>query len=55
VNEGHMAALQTKHAELEAQLETENNRPHPDDDLIHRIKKQKLALKDTITQRMASA
>jgi hypothetical protein len=55
VNEGHMAALQTKHAELEAQLETENSRPLPDDDLIHRIKKQKLALKDTITQRMASA
>ncbi len=54
MNEGHMAALQTKHAELEAQLDIENNRPHPDDDLIHRIKKQKLALKDMMLQNAVS-
>lgn len=48
VNNGHIAALQLKHAELEAQLDIENARPFPDDDLIHRIKKQKLALKDQI-------
>lgn len=50
-----MAAMQTKHAELEAQLDTENNRPHPNDDLIHRLKKQKLALKDQMSQELAAA
>jgi hypothetical protein len=48
VNKGHLSALQNKHAELETQIETENNRPFPDDDLIHRLKKQKLQIKDMI-------
>jgi uncharacterized protein len=55
VNKGHLSALQLKHAELEEQLELENARPHPDDDLIHRLKKQKLHLKDIMTQEMAAA
>jgi hypothetical protein len=55
VNKGHMSALQMKHAELESQLETENARPLPDDDLIHRIKKQKLQIKDIIMQDAAPA
>lgn len=55
MNNGHLSAMQLKHAELEEQLENENARPFPDDDLIHRIKKQKLQLKDMISQEMASA
>jgi hypothetical protein len=55
VNKGHLSALQLKHAELEEQLELENNRPFPDDDLIHRLKKQKLHLKDVMTQELTSA
>ena len=55
VNKGHMTALQAKHAELEAQLETENARPHPDEDLIHRLKKLKLQIKDQLTRAMAPA
>ncbi len=55
MNENHMSALQAKHAELEAQLEIEENRPYRDDDLIHRIKKHKLALKDAMAQELASA
>jgi hypothetical protein len=50
-----MSALQLKHAELEGQLELENARPLPDDDLIHRLKKQKLLIKDILTQELAAA
>jgi hypothetical protein len=50
-----MSALRLKHAELEAQLEVEETRPYPDDDLIHRIKNHKLALKDAMAQELASA
>jgi hypothetical protein len=50
VNDGHISAMEAKHAELEAQLEAESNRPCPNDDLIHRLKKQKLHLKDSLTQ-----
>jgi uncharacterized protein len=55
VNNGHMAALQTKHAELDSKIETENNRPHPDDALIHSLKKQKLHIKDILMQEAAPA
>jgi hypothetical protein len=50
VNKGHISALLNKHAELESQLEAENNRPFPDDALIHRLKKQKLNIKDMLVQ-----
>jgi hypothetical protein len=55
VSENHLSALRLKHAELEAQLEKEEARPLPDEDLIHRIKKQKLQLKDAMAQELASA
>jgi hypothetical protein len=54
VNKGHLTALQQKHAELENQLESENNRPFPNDDLIHRLKKQKLHIKDQLNQQLAA-
>jgi uncharacterized protein len=50
VNNSHMSALRIKHAELEDKLECEENRPLPDTNLIHSLKKQKLHLKDVMTQ-----
>lgn len=50
-----MSALQAKHAELEAKLDAETARPLPDDDLIHRLKKLKLQIKDQLVQDLAPA
>jgi len=50
-----MSALQIKHAKLETKLDYEENRPSPDDDLIHDLKKQKLQIKDTIAQELTAA
>lgn len=50
MNNSHMSALRTKHAELEEKLDREENRPLPDTSLIHSLKKQKLMLKDIMTQ-----
>lgn len=55
MNSNHMSALRTKHAELEDRLDREENRPLPDSDLIHTLKKQKLHLKDVIAQELADA
>jgi hypothetical protein len=40
--------LESKHAALHALIEEEENRTHPDDDLLHRLKKEKLRLKDEL-------
>ncbi len=55
MNKGHLTALQAKHAELEAQLATENARPFPNEDLIHRLKKLKLQIKDQLLREPATA
>lgn len=41
-------ALKAKHRALEAAIEEQNSRPHPDDIEIVRLKKQKLQVKDEI-------
>lgn len=46
----HLAALKLKHETLEAKLLTEQQRPHKDDLRIQMLKKQKLALKQEITE-----
>jgi hypothetical protein len=43
-------SLKTKHADLEEQITLENARPHPDDSLIHDLKKQKLRIKDELAK-----
>ncbi len=48
MNNSHLSALRIKHAELESKLDKESSRPHPDDTLVHNLKKQKLHLKDAI-------
>ncbi|MCC7166808.1 MAG: DUF465 domain-containing protein [Rhodospirillales bacterium] len=46
--EDRLSALRHKHADLEIQIEDENNRPHPDDVAITELKRQKLRVKDEI-------
>lgn len=48
MEKAHMAALETRHAGLEARIEAEHHRPHPDDLTLVQLKKQKLRLKDTL-------
>jgi hypothetical protein len=40
--------LASKHAALHAMIDEEEHRPHPDEDLLHRLKKEKLRLKDQL-------
>ncbi|MDQ3143880.1 MAG: YdcH family protein [Pseudomonadota bacterium] len=49
MDKGQVEALASKHAALHAKIDSEEHRPHPDDDLLHRLKKEKLRLKDAIT------
>ncbi|GHD52408.1 hypothetical protein GCM10017083_27650 [Thalassobaculum fulvum] len=42
--------LRSRHASLETKLEDEERRPHPDDAVIHDLKRQKLAIKDEIAR-----
>jgi hypothetical protein len=49
MDKGQVEALASKHAALHAQIDAEEHRTHPDDILLHRLKKEKLRLKDAIT------
>lgn len=42
----HFSALETKHADIEARINEENQRPQPDMTAISRLKKAKLKLKE---------
>lgn len=44
----HIEALKAKHEALEAKINFENNRPHPDDIIITNLKKEKLRIKEEI-------
>lgn len=46
----HLAALEAKHAGLDARLCSEMQRPSPDDVMIASLKKQKLRLKDEMAR-----
>jgi len=46
--EAHIEALKVKHSTLETKIEQENNRPMPDDALVHTLKREKLHVKDEI-------
>jgi hypothetical protein len=43
-------SLKSKHASLDATLQSEVTRPLPDDNLIHDLKRQKLRIKDEIVR-----
>ncbi|MEA3057452.1 MAG: hypothetical protein QOF34_267 [Sphingomonadales bacterium] len=40
--------LESKHAALHALIDEEEHRTHPDEGLLHRLKKEKLRLKDEL-------
>ena len=42
----HHETLRQRHAQLESEIETETNRPAPDELLIQTLKKKKLLLKE---------
>ena len=46
--EERIEALKNKHHSLEAAIDEENSRPHPDEIEIASLKKQKLRIKDEI-------
>ena len=46
----HVSALQSKHAGLEARIRDEMNRPAPDTATIQQLKKEKLRLKEELSQ-----
>lgn len=48
MNKAQVEALESKHAALQSQIDTEERRPHPDDDVLQKLKKEKLRLKDEI-------
>lgn len=48
--DGRIDALKERHANLDTALDTETNRPMPDDVAIHDLKRQKLAIKDEIAR-----
>ena len=45
-------ALESKHAALHSLIEEEEHRTHPDEDLLQRLKKEKLKLKDELAGHM---
>lgn len=44
--QSHLEALQGKHASLESQIATEDQRPMPDEAALLRLKREKLRLKE---------
>ena len=41
-------ALESKHTALHALIDEEEHRTHPNEDLLHRLKKEKLRIKDEL-------
>jgi hypothetical protein len=48
MDKAQVDALESKHAALHALIDEEEHRSHPDEDLLHRLKKEKLRIKDEI-------
>jgi hypothetical protein len=48
--EGHIAALERRHRELDEQIETERQSLRHDDLLISALKRKKLEVKDELTR-----
>jgi hypothetical protein len=46
--QGHIEALKTKHSHLDALITAEDLRPRPDADALHRLKVEKLHLKEEL-------
>ena len=48
MQQAHISALETKHADIEARISEETQRPLPDTAALARLKKQKLRVKEEI-------
>ena len=48
MHQGQLDSLENKHASLEAMIDEEEHRPHPDDIKLHQLKKEKLRVKDEL-------
>jgi hypothetical protein len=48
--EQRIESLRQKHGSIEQELQLESHRPHPDDDRLHRLKREKLKIKDEISR-----
>jgi len=53
--EGHIAALERRHRELERQIDDETTHISHDDMMIAALKRKKLEIKDELTRLRASA
>jgi len=49
MDQAQIEALEQKHAALQALIDDEEHRPHPDEIRLHELKKEKLRLKDELT------
>ncbi|HEX4761208.1 MAG TPA: YdcH family protein [Sphingomicrobium sp.] len=48
MDKAQVEALESKHQALHSLIDEEEHRPHPDEDLLHRLKKEKLRIKDEL-------
>lgn len=48
MDKAQVEELASRHAALHAMIDEEERRPHPDEDLLHKLKKEKLRLKDEL-------
>jgi hypothetical protein len=48
--EERVGALRNRHQSLEQQLASEISRPHPDESVVAKLKREKLKLKDEIAR-----
>ena len=48
MQQAHISALETKHADIEARICEETQRPMPDAAALARLKKEKLRVKEAI-------
>ena len=48
IAEEQISSLQSKHAKIAAAIDQEEQRPHPDDFQIQKLKREKLRIKDEI-------
>ena len=48
MQQAHLSALETKHADIESRILHEEQRPWPDSTALARLKKEKLRLKEAI-------
>jgi hypothetical protein len=49
MDQAQAESLEQKHAALQALIDEEEHRPHPDEIRLHELKKEKLRIKDEIT------